>query len=423
MDTSRRTILASGLAAGAAAPMLRQPGFLSAASVLAPPSDSVLVVLQVRGGWDQLQLLAEIDHPKYQAARPNIKLAKAKALSLATGAQHYWHPALAPFKALYDNGDLALIENIGYPNPNLSHFTSERKWYAGDPNAAQIKEGWLGAWVNRGYTGSFQIPAINVTSRLVPSFTGSRVPVFRRVSDFRFAFDTSSTAREDNELQLQILEQNAKVLRGAADPLLLHIAGATADAVTDSALLQSVGAGYSPKATYTSSATSRYLQIMARYITGGLKTRVYYTQVGGFDTHANEVVAGATETGTLADRVGDVASSVKAFIDDLKAHNEDKRVVVMLFSEFGRRLGENGSLGTDHGHGGLALVAGTPVVGGRYGTPPDLSKATTPYNRYYIPFDNDSTDFRSLYATLLDDWLGADHTQLLGGSFSKLGCV
>lgn len=421
MSTTRRTFLASGLAAGAATPLLRQRNWLSALAGRPGPSDAVLVVVQVRGGWDQLNLLAEVDHPVYKAARPAIGLPKAKVLPLQGGALHYWHPAAQAFKDLYDRGDLAVIENVGYPQPNLSHFASEKKWYAADPSISVFGQGWLSKYLVHGYTGSFPIPAINILSSQSPAFQGSRVPVFTRVSDFQFVFDGSTWARTDNALQLATLEGNAQALRAGAGPALMHIAGGTADAVADSAMLQSVGASYAPKATYPSSTLSSHLQIAARYITGGLQTRIYYASTGGFDTHANQVASGSPELGTYATRIGDVTSSVKAFLDDIKAHAQEKRVVVLLFSEFGRRLGENGSIGTDHGHGNISFVAGDPVNGGRYGKPPDLSKATTPYHNYYVPFDASSTDFRSIYASLIDKWFNVPHATVLGANYPLLG--
>ena len=116
-----------------------------------------------------------------------------------------------------------------------------------------------------------------------------------------------------------------------------------------------------------------------------------------------------------------MSGAIKAFLDDIKAYGYDKKVVLLVFSEFGRRVGENGSLGTDHGHGGVAFVAGAPVIGGLYGNWPDLSKATKPYSRYWIPFNTLSTDFRSMYATIIDKWLGAQHKQILGSTFPLIG--
>jgi uncharacterized protein (DUF1501 family) len=430
MSTTRRSFLATGLSAGAAVPFLKpQPTWLEAAANTAGPSDSVLVVVQIRGGWDTLQLFPELDHPIHQAARPTIKLAKSVVLPVATAAKHFWHPAAAPFKALYDRGDLAVIENIGYAKPNLSHFSSEKKWYSADPTASIVEEGWLARYLKKGYTGSFSMPAINIESRINPSFIPERVPVFRNPDLFQFLFDNNFYSKLDDKVQQQALADNAKAPRLGGSPNLLHVAGSTVDAIDDSAALQTAGTGYSPKVTYPNNRLTGYLQTIAKYITGGsnptsaLKTRIYYTSHGGFDNHGNEVVQNATSTGTFADRISEVTGSIKAFLDDMKAFGVQKKVTVMVFSEFARRLGENGSLGTDHGHGGMAFFAGEPVNGGRYGTPPDLSKATTPYNRYYIPFDSLSTDFRRMYWDALK-WLGvADPKVILGSTFAPLGAV
>jgi len=426
MNTTRRTFLTTGLSAGAAVPFLgAKPSWLEAASAASAggPEDYILVVVQAAGGWDGVNMLAEVDHPNYVAARPSLALPKSKVLTLQSGASHYWHPALQGFKTLFDDGDLAVIENIGYPQPNLSHFTSEKKWYAGDASVGSASTGWLSHYLDKGYPGSFDIPAIDLETRLNGSFLGSRVPVFRRIGDYRFEFDANYYAQLDNGLQLKTLVDNGTVIRSTGDSNLQFVADSTVDAVQDSALLQSVGSSYSPRGAYLTSNLGATLQIVARYITGGLQTQVYYTSTGGFDNHANEVISGAPETGAMATRLLDVAGNVKAFIDDMKAHGKGQKVVVMVYSEFGRRVGENGALGTDHGHGGIAFLAGQPVNGGRYGTPPDLNAATTPYNRYYIPHDSNSTDFRSMYATVLEKWFGVNHTTILNGTYPLLGAL
>ncbi|MEE2886667.1 MAG: DUF1501 domain-containing protein, partial [Planctomycetota bacterium] len=378
--------------------------------------------VQINGGWDGLNILPEVDHPNYALARPTIGLPKAKVLTLEAGAKHYWHPSMAAFKTLYDNGDLAIIENIGYPNPNLSHFTSEKKWYAGDATVRSAATGWLSHYLTKGYSGSFQIPAIDLEARLNGAFLGSRVPVFRRIADYQFLFDTNYYARLDNSTQLETLLSNGAVTR-LGDNNVQFVADSTVDAVNDSALLQSVGSSYSPRATYPNGRFAESLQVVSRYITGGLKSQIYYTNTGGFDHHANEAVASAPETGDFANKIEAVSASIKAFLDDVKAYGKEKKVVVMVFSEFGRRFGENGAVGTDHGHGGVAFLAGEPVTGGRYGTPPDLDQATTPYDRYYIPFDTRSTDFRSMYATVIENWFGVNHSTILNGTYPLLGAL
>ena len=425
MTTTRRNFLATGLSAGAAVPFLGQkPALLEAASSAGgAPEDHILVVLQINGGWDGLNILAEVDHPKYVAARPGIGLPKAGVYPVQSGAKHYWHPAMLPFKGLFDRGDLAIIENVGYPSPNLSHFTSEKKWYSADVGASSVDTGWLSNYLTKGYSGSFSIPAINVGSRLNESFKGSRLPVFQRVADYQFEFDSNYYAQLDDGVQLDTLGNNGGVSRLGAPESVKFVGDTAVDAIRDTELLQSLGSSYSPRASYPNTSLGRTLQTVSAFVTGGLETQVYYTNTGGFDTHANQAVNGSPFIGGYANRLSDISSTIAAFLDDLRAYGREKKVVVMVFSEFGRRFGENGSLGTDHGHGGISFLAGEPVNGGRYGTPPDLDAATTPYDRYYIPFDTNSTDFRSMYATVIQNWLGGDAATVLGNSYPLLGAL
>lgn len=422
MSTTRRDFLVGGLSAGAAAPLLgarAHPAWLAATAKAVAQSDQILVIVQARGGWDYVNILPEVDNQVYQAARPNLKLPKSKVLTIKSGETHYWHPGLAAFKALFDAGDLAVIRNIGYPSPNLSHFESEKKWYAGDPTTSVLKEGWLSTYLKKGYKGSFQIPAMDLQSRMSNAFSGSRVPVFTNPSAFAFQFDTYTGW--DSQVEQATIQANAAVARPGADANLQYIAGGIAESFANSDLIQNSGGSYTPKATYPSNTLANRLQIAARYIVSGVKTQIYYTDTGGFDNHANEIQQGTPEQGRFNDLLTGLSGAIKAFLDDIKAYGYDKKVVLMVFSEFGRRVGENGSLGTDHGHGSVSFVAGTPVTGGLYGQWPDLSKATTPYNRYWIPFNTLSTDFRSMYATVIDKWLGAQHKDILGGTFPLLG--
>ncbi len=422
MTTTRRDFLVGGLSAGAAAPLLgarAHPAWLAATAKAAAPGDQILVIVQARGGYDFVNMFPEVDNQVYQAARPNLKLPKSKVLTIASAESHYWHPGLAAFKALYDAGDLAVIRNIGYPTPNLSHFESEKKWYAADPAASVLKEGWLSTYLKKGYSGSFQIPAMDLQSRMSNAFSGSRVPVFTNPAAFAFQFDTLTGW--DSAVEEKTIRDNAAVTRPGADPNLQYIAAGIVESFANSDLIQKAGADYTPKATYPNNALATRLQVAARYIVSGVQTQIYYTDTGGFDNHANEIQQGTPELGTFNNLLTGLSGSIKAFLDDIKAHGYGKKVVLMVFSEFARRVGENGSLGTDHGHGGVSFVAGEPVTGGLYGNWPDLSKATTPYNRYWIPFNTLSTDFRSMYATLIDKWLGAQHKDILGQTFPLIG--
>jgi uncharacterized protein (DUF1501 family) len=310
------------------------------------------------------------------------------------------------------------VHNVGYPNPNLSHFESEKKWYAGDPTTTVLQRGWLARWRDL-WTGTAQIPAVDIENRQNDAFSGQRVPVMTNLASFAYTADPSTAA--DNQLELALIQQNAAVLRPTADPFLQFVADASVAAGSDSQAIQQAAAGYTPAATYPGSQLAERLQLAASLITGGLGAEVYVCDRGGFDTHANEATAGQPAAGNLATMLADLSGSILAFLDDIAAHGMGQQVVVMVFTEFGRRCWENGSLGTEHGHGGVAFLAGAPVVGGEFGNYPDLTNATN--GQYYIPFDGLSTDFRSLYATVLDRWLGVSSVQVLGSQFPLLGAL
>lgn len=427
MTHTRRDFVMGGLAAGAALPAVAgklAPSWLQAASNLV--AGRKLIVLQVHGGWDYFNQIVPVNMPVYYSARPTSSIGIAdndgvSTLPIQAGVPQKFAIAMQAFKALYDAGQLAIVNNVGYPNPNLSHFTSEMIWEEANPTATLRSQGWLSRYLTKGYTGGYQIPALDIESRLNGAFLGSRVPVMRTPTTFAFQFDASTAV--DNNLQAQLLMEHALFVRPTASPNLSYLSRGLAGSVGDSATLLSTGASYAPKVTYPNNALARDLQLAARYITGGLPTQIFYLGTGGYDNHANLAVAGTGHTGTLANLLTGLTGAVKAFLDDMAAWGVANDVVVMIFSEFSRRFGVNGSVGVDHGHGGVAYLAGTPVKGGFFGTYPDLTKATTPYNNYYPRFDTTSTDFRSLYATVLEKWLGVQSSPILGAQFPLIGAL
>jgi uncharacterized protein (DUF1501 family) len=194
-NTSRRDFLRGGLAAGAALPLAGAqlaPAWLQGLKNQYAAAGKTLVVVQVRGGWDWLNLLIN-DHPTYYAARPNIGIAKANTLGYINASTTVqWHPQMLAFKQLFDAGKLAVVQGIGYPSPNLSHFESEKKWYAGDVNVTLVDKGWLGAWLKNGYSGGYQIPAIDIEGSMTPAFNGALVPVMQNPAAFQYQADTTA---------------------------------------------------------------------------------------------------------------------------------------------------------------------------------------------------------------------------------------
>ncbi len=420
METTRRELLAGGLGAGLALPLVRgglAPSWMTAGS----GTEDILVILQLRGGNDFIHNLFHPDEPKYAAARPTLKIPKTKAIQLQTNGALYLNPNLAAFKALFDAGDLAIIPGVGYPNPNFSHFRSLDIWATADPTATSAYSGWLARYLQKAYTGGFGVPAMDFESSLNRWFTGNPVPTFTSISTFQFLPDPATSF--DRKLEIALLESNAKALRPLAGPNLKFVANAVGKTPGDVGLIQKTGANYKPLVTYPSAnskerAVSKYLQMAARYITGGLRTHLYQMSIGGFDNHANEVTSTDPTAGTLNELLAAVSKGVKAFLDDLKKQGVTRKVVVMVFSEFGRRVGENGNLGTDHGAAGITYVAGTPVKGGLHGAYPDWTKYSGPaWNRVNFAY---TTDFRSVYATFLERYWLVNSALVLGKKWTPL---
>jgi uncharacterized protein (DUF1501 family) len=289
-------------------------------------------------------------------------------------------------------------------------------WYSADPTATGVATGWLGRYFKDVYQGGFSIPALLAQSAGNPSFTGFGVPSITNPALFAFGTDPTN-ANVDGATEKAMILKNVRVVRPTAHPALSYVANTMDRAITSSALLQQVGTGYTPRATYPAAAGNSMvepLQLVARYVTGGsstpgngLDTRCYYlsTPITGdvpinFDTHAQQ----GGVTGSHATLLGRVTSAVEAFLNDLAAWGHGQRVIVVLWTEFTRRVGENGSGGTDHGNAGGVMVCGDPVLGGQYGLYPDLNPITPPFaQRDLLP----TIDLRNVYAALLSKWWNA----------------
>jgi uncharacterized protein (DUF1501 family) len=416
MHTTRRGFLAGGAAALGTRRLPASPAAMPAGG-----GGRVLVVIQVEGGWDYLSMLVPADHPAYRESRPTLRLPRSVTLPVQSGWDWYWHPALAPFRELFDRGDLAIVENVGHPSPNLSHFESIKKWHAGDPQVGSFREGWLGRYLARVYRGSSPIPAIDVASHRSPVFAGYNVPAFLDAGSLNLNFDWNSS--EDSAVARLAIEASTALSEAMATGVTRDAAALTAFAHRFSAVLRETGSGYSPRASYPSTPLAGGLRLAARYVSAAAPIQLYHLKTSGFDLHALQAFRTDPTRGHLADLLADLAAAVKAFLDDVAAWGRGDDVVVLLYSEFGRRVTENGGLGTDHGHGSVAFLAGAPVNGGRYGQTPDLAAIHRPGESYYIPFDGRSTDFRRLYATVLERWFQVDSRLVLGGTFSPLGAL
>jgi uncharacterized protein (DUF1501 family) len=366
-----------------------------------------LVVVQMAGGNDGLNTIVPFTDSRYQQMRPTLALSASEVLPL--NERLAMHPALKPLQPYWQNGKLAVIEGVGYENSSLSHFQAMDIWQTLDL-AGQGSQGWLGKYVaglvdRDGHP--FQSLAVGTTLPMALQALNAEVPVVANPKNYRLLPDPAAghhdVAPQDHRLQALLKLYNTYPNSAPYAALL----DATAQAATGgSKQLDEATAQYKPAVQYPKTGFAQGLQVLAEVITNGLGLRVGYVTLGGFDTHAEQKE-------THAKLLGELAEGLAAFYTDMTAHGRADDVVVMTWSEFGRRVHENGSAGTDHGTAAPLFVLGNAVSGGVYGEPPDLGSLDPHDNLLY------TTDFRSVYATVLDRWLGAPSAAVLGGNFGE----
>jgi uncharacterized protein (DUF1501 family) len=319
------------------------------------------------------------------------------------------NPVMTGIKALWDAGRLAIVEGVSYPNPNLSHFTSRDIWHTADPALAQ-RRGWLGRWADVALAGSGNpLCGCAISQSLPRTLLADKVvfPSFTSLAAYSYATDGSNSSDAANQVNGFVAECSVEHEIATRNE---SIGSVSTDAATSSATLKQVASNYVPKATYPNNSLANALKLCAEIITGNLGTQILYVTYGGFDNHANQ----KTAHDNLLKAVSD---SIKAFFDDLDAQGKSSGVLLMTWSEFGRRPQENNSLGTDHGTAGAHFVAGNAAIRGIYGPPPNLSLLDRNGNLAW------QTDFRSYYGTVLRDWLRTDAEAILGKGYPNLGFV
>ena len=368
-----------------------------------------LIVVQMAGGNDGLNTLIPYTDSAYYSARPTLAVPQADVLHL--NERLGLHPSLKALMPLWQQGRMAAVEGVGYPNPNLSHFAAMDIWQTLDLNG-QGGQGWLGKFVSGMVDKDghpFQSLAIGTSLPVALNAINADVPVVSSPASYRLQADPEgvSTAKHGNAANARVetlLKLYNTYPRSAPYAALLD---ATAQAaVNGSRALDTAVASYTPGVEYPKTNFAKGLQVLAEVIVQGLGLRVGYVTLGGFDTHGEQKE-------TQAQLLQSLAEGLAAFYADLVAHNAADDVVVMTWSEFGRRVEENASLGTDHGTAAPLFVLGNAVQGGVYGEPPDLTSLDANGNLVF------TTDFRSVYATVLDRWLGAPASAVLGGDYGE----
>ncbi len=416
MTTNRRDFLKSSLAgAGLVTCSLGAPAFLGRTAAAAPKAgkpgakDTILVVIELTGGNDGLNTVIPYKDAEYAKLRPTLRQPQAQIKKINDDLG--LHPSLTGLAELLHDQALCVVQGVGYPNPNQSHFRSMDIWQTASL-AESASEGWLGKAL-KGLPGvpSFHLKSDNEPSPLALDGAPARVPSIKTLEEFQLQVAASSGA--DKKEQREIIESAAKSsgtaqTRSASDGsgLLDFVQRTATNTYASSRRLQEVGKNYQSKSAYPNTALGGRLKLAAQLIDAGLGARLFYVAHGNFDTHATQAPAHANLLTQLSE-------AVTAFFKDLSERGQRERVLIMTFSEFGRRAKENGSRGTDHGSAAPMFLIGGKVKPGPVGEHPSLTKLELGNLKHH-------TDFRQVYAAILDKWLGVPSKDVLGAEFKQI---
>jgi uncharacterized protein (DUF1501 family) len=399
MHLSRRKFLTLGsLATGT----LMLPKFLKAfeGPVRGLSENKVLVILQLSGGNDGLNTVIPVRNDVYYRSRPSLSIKKEKALTLNDDAG--LHPSLTNLKTLYDEGNLAILNNVGYPNPDRSHFRSMDIWQTASNSNEVLNSGWLGRYLDAQCIDcSRPTQVLELDDMLSLALSGDKMKGIA-LRDPKRLYDTSQDPFFKDMLNARMHEQTE-------DPgSYLYKVMAEAVSGADYIFQQS---NLRPSVTvYPNSDIGKNLKTIASLISSDINTRVYYISLGSFDTHVGQ-------QDKQAKLFADLNDAIRPFTDDLKSNHRFEDVLVMSFSEFGRRVSENGSGGTDHGTANnMFLISGGLKNKGILNSMPDLSNLTDGDL-------NQQMDFKRVYATVLNKWLQADDYKILGRQYDYLNFI
>ncbi len=378
----------------------------------------ILVVLQLAGGNDGLNTVVPFSDDAYHRARPGIAIKNPLKITDSLGL----HPRLTGLRRLYDEGHLAIVQGVGYPNPNRSHFRSTEIWQTASDAENAESHGWIGRYFDACCKGDDPCVGVSIGAQTPQAFAADQPKgvSFSKPEQFRFASENSADPAAAEDFFRNTNEQGMESNDGGSIGMLQGPAGGGGDAMdflrrtaldaqmSSDKVLAITRKSKSP-VSYPPGNLADSMNLVARLIGGGLPTRVYYVGQGGYDTHSNQA-------GSHDRLMGDLDAALTAFTADLKAQGNFNRVVLMTFSEFGRRVAENGSGGTDHGAAAPLFVTGGAIKAGLYGASPSLTAL----------HDGDlvhNLDFRSVYATVLADWLKVPVQPVLHRAFPTIGFV
>ena len=371
--------------------------------------DPVLVVLQLSGGNDALNSLVPYGDPLYVDNRPAVRVPEDQVLPI--NDYMGFNPAMAPIKEMYDQGKVAIIQGVGYPNPNRSHFRSMDIWHTCEPDKMGT-EGWIGRAIRElDPKAGNVLTGVNFGRGLPRAMAAPAVPVASVGNLETYGLLTGIESEEQRNEALEVFSNIYSPVIGR-NAVLEYFSQTGMDALKGAGILSTAPEKYSSTVEYANNSMAQYMRNIAQVHLADLGTRFLYTTApyNSFDTHAGQMAAHPRLW-------TQVSTAVSDFCQDMREHDAGDSVTVLLFTEFGRRVRDNGS-GTDHGSGGLAFVVGDKVKGGLYGEYPSLDADKLLEGD--LQFNN---DFRSTYATLLEKWMGLDSKPLVGGSFELLDFI
>jgi len=364
----------------------------------------VLVVVELAGGNDGLNCIVPHSNHAYLKSRQKLRIAAPDTLAVTT--EIGLHRSMRGFADLLESGHFAVVQGVGYPNPNRSHFESMDIWHSCFRKHQPRSDGWIGRYLqSAGLAGTPDPPAIHLGREKQPFALASRdihAVSIGSIDQFRLA----KNQRAELKSAIRELARRPES-HDAGNDLLGFVRASTETAITASDKIELAATSKAgSSAVYPRSELGRQLETVAKLISSKMQTRIYYVRLNGFDTHANQPLAHAA-------LLRDVSDSVNALMQDLHGRGDGDRTLVMCFSEFGRRVAENASSGTDHGTAGPVLFAGRKLNAGLIGPMPSLTDLDNGDLKFH-------TDFRSVYATVLKEWLACAPDDVLGGKFASV---
>ncbi len=366
-----------------------------------------LVVVQLSGGNDYLNCVVPFNDPLYADNRPNVRISEDRMLPLDDNFG--LNPGMRPIKELYDQGKVAVVHGVGYPEPNRSHFRSMDIWHTAEPTKV-ADEGWLGNAINQMFPqGDNPVAAVNFGAGLPRALVAKGAPVASVVDLETYGLLNHVEAEQQRQLALEAF-RNIYTCALGSGPVMDYLGQTGLDALKGSDILGTVTEKYPSNVEYASNWIAKSLKGAAQVLQADIGTRICYTQHGSFDAHTNGIVM-------QEQLLDEVSGGIYDFYSDMKEHGESEDVVILVFSEFGRRVKDNGN-GTDHGSGGVAFLIGDNVNGGQYGEYPSLEA-----NKLVEGDLEFNLDFRSLYTEILEDWMDVDARPVVEREYERVGVL